>query len=85
MVATASSLPLIGSIVRSYATHYDGTGAAHAAEKFSKRASGFFARWSIKFSAEYYEAKEREEAAKGEALRVATVQPAAVARPPSVG
>ncbi len=85
MVATASSLPLIGSIVRSYATHYDGTGAAYAAEKFSKRSSGFFARWSIKFSAEYYEAKEREEAAKGEALRVATVQPAAVARPPSVG
>jgi len=59
-VATASSLPLIGPIVRSYAAHYDGVGTAPA-EKFSKQAGGFFARWSIKFSADYYEAKDREE------------------------
>jgi hypothetical protein len=83
-VATASSLPLIGPIVRSYAAHYDGVGTAHA-EKFSKQAGGFFARWSIKFSATYYEAKEREEAAKAHALQIATVQPSALVRPPAGG
>ena len=31
------------------------------------RTRGFFQRWSVKFTAEYYEAKEREEAAKGAA------------------
>jgi hypothetical protein len=83
-VAAASSLPLTGPIVRSYAARYDGVGSAHA-ETFSKQAGGFFARWSIKFSAEYYEAKEREEAAKRQALPLATVQPAAAGRPPAGG
>jgi hypothetical protein len=83
-VAAASSLPLLGSVVRSYAAHYDGVGSAPA-EKFSKQAGGFFARWSIKFSAAYYEAKEREEAAKAHALQIATVQPAAAGRPPAGG
>ncbi len=63
-VQGVSRLPLIGSIVRSYAAHYDGADQQHA-ERFSKKVSGFFARWSIKFSAEYYEAKEKDEAAKG--------------------
>jgi hypothetical protein len=83
-LAAASSLPLLGSVVRSYAAHYDGVGSAHA-EKFSTKAGGFFARWSIKFSAAYYEAKEREGAAKAHALQIATVQPAAAGRPPAGG
>jgi len=83
-VEGVSRLPLMASIVRSYSAHYDGVGTAHA-EKFSKQAGGFFARWSIKFSATYYEAKEREEAAKAHALQIATVQPSALVRPPAGG
>jgi hypothetical protein len=56
-VHALSALPLIGAIVRSYATHYDGA-ERQSAEKLSKKIRGFFDRWSIKFSAEYYEAKE---------------------------
>jgi hypothetical protein len=81
-VRSASRLPLIGAIVRSYSTHYECVGPPHA-EKFSKRAGSFFARWSIKFSAEYYEAKERAEAAK--ALQIAAAQAAVTARPGTGG
>jgi len=58
-----AKVPLIGAVVRSYAARYDGV-SEQQPEKLSKKVSGFFARWSIHFSAEYYEAKEREEAAK---------------------
>ena len=53
-----SRVPLIGSIVTSYAAHYAAADPQRA-ERFSEKASGFFERWSIKFSAEYYEATER--------------------------
>ena len=33
-------------------------------EKASERLSGFYERWSVKFTAQYYEAKAREKAAK---------------------
>ena len=56
-----SRLPLIGSIVRRYAA--DGVGEPPA-ERFSEKVGGFFERWSIKFSAEYYESREKDEAAK---------------------
>jgi hypothetical protein len=56
-------VPLIGAIVRNYAARYEGAGERQP-EKLSEKVGGFFARWSIHFSAEYYEAKEREEAAK---------------------
>jgi hypothetical protein len=55
-------IPLIGSIFRSYAVHYDGANK-HDAESFSEKASRFFERWSIKFSAEYYETRDKEEGA----------------------
>jgi hypothetical protein len=58
-----SRLPLIGSIVSSYAAHYD-SADQQGAERLSKKVSGFFGRWSIKFSAEYYEAKEKDGTAK---------------------
>jgi hypothetical protein len=58
-----SRVPLIGSIVRSYAIHYGGAKQLDA-ERFSERASRFFERWSIKFSPEYYEAKVEDEAAR---------------------
>jgi hypothetical protein len=63
-----SRLPLIGSIIGSYAALYDGA-IQQPTEPFSKRVSGFFGRWSIKFSAEYYEAKERDEDVKEPFLR----------------
>ena len=53
-----SRLPLIGTIVKSYEAHYDGADPQKV-EKLSEKIRGFFGRWSIKFSAEYYEAKER--------------------------
>ena len=58
-----SDVSLIGPVVRSYAAHYRKVEHRNS-EKLSEKLSGFFERWSIKFSAEYYEAKEREKAAK---------------------
>jgi hypothetical protein len=62
-VAVLSAAPLLGAIVRRYADHYDAANRRPAA-LLSDRVAGAVSRWSIKFSAEYYEAKEREEAAK---------------------
>jgi hypothetical protein len=59
-----SKVPLIGAVVMSYAAHYDRAEQQHAV-RLSEKVSNFFGRWSEKFTAEYYEAKEREEAAKG--------------------
>jgi len=56
-----SRIPLIGSIVRSYEAQYGGLDQ-QPAETLSQQAVGFFEQWSIKFSAEYYDAKEREDA-----------------------
>ena len=65
-VGVLASIPLFGRIVRHYADHYD-EASQRPAELFSNRVSGLFSRWSVKFSAEYYEAKEREEAGKSSA------------------
>jgi hypothetical protein len=58
---TFSATPLIGALVQRRAARYE-EAAPPREEKFSERARGFFERWSIKFSAEYYEAREREQA-----------------------
>jgi hypothetical protein len=77
-VGGVSRLPLMSSIVRCYSVHYDGVDPPDA-ERFSKKVGGFFGRWSIKVSAEYYEAKERGEATKGHTRAQArTDQPSAV-------
>jgi hypothetical protein len=60
-VEVLSSAPLIGSVVKKYSEHYDGAGRHR--ERVSQRMSESLRHWSIKFSAEYYEAKEREQAA----------------------
>jgi hypothetical protein len=65
-VAVLSSAPLLGTIVRHYAYHYDAANRGPA-EPLSDRVSEALAHWSVKFTAQYYEAKEREEAAKGPA------------------
>ena len=62
IIDALSRVPLIGSIVRSYAAHY------HRADQpdnksAGERMSAFFTRWALNFSAEYYEAKDRQQAA----------------------
>jgi hypothetical protein len=57
MLERSCRLPLIGPVVTSYAKHY-GRGAETLAEPFSKKASSFFARWSMKFSTEYYDPRQ---------------------------
>jgi hypothetical protein len=61
-VAVLSRLPMLGGIVQRYVAHYDHANRVPT-EKFSEKARGFFERWSVKFTAEYYEAKEQREAA----------------------
>jgi hypothetical protein len=62
-----STVPLVGAIVQRYAEHYEAKNRQRG-ERFSEKARGVFARWSIKFSAEYYEAKEKGEATKRQGL-----------------
>jgi hypothetical protein len=57
-----SKVPLLGGIVRRYEAHYDTANRAPAV-KVSDRTREFVQRWSVKFTAEYYEAKERKDAA----------------------
>jgi hypothetical protein len=58
--------PLIGTVMAHYAHHYERAGQ-QPAEPLSEKVGDFFARWSVKFTAEYYEAKEKAEAAKRDA------------------
>ncbi len=66
IVAMLSRFPIFGGIVQRYTERYDEVNRIPAV-KFSDKARGFFHRWSVKFTADYYETKEREEAAKGAA------------------
>jgi hypothetical protein len=63
-VEVLSKAPLIGGVIRRYADHYDAV-SRQPAEPFSERVSDFYARWSVKFTAAYYEDRERAEATKG--------------------
>jgi hypothetical protein len=56
--------PVFGGVVQRYTAHYDEANRTPA-QKFSERTRGFFQRWSVKFTAEYYKDKERQDAAKG--------------------
>ena len=57
LLETFSGAPLIGSIVNRYFARY---GSMYSMRP-SEQVRGLFERWSIKFSADYYEAKDREE------------------------
>ena len=64
LIAKATSLPAWMQIpLRSYIAHYGDVGRKPE-KKFSERVGSFFGRWSIKFSAEYYEARESDEVAR---------------------
>jgi hypothetical protein len=72
--SSLSNVLLIGPVLRSYAAHY-ATVEQRKAQKASERISSLYEEWSLKFSAEYYEAKEREKEARAQAelaLRVAS-------------
>ncbi|HKS62879.1 MAG TPA: hypothetical protein VJT13_14345 [Xanthobacteraceae bacterium] len=62
-VASLASIPLFGTIVKRYAGQYEQANR-QPAKLLSERLSGFYSRWSIKFSAEYYEARELEESGR---------------------
>ncbi len=66
LVAVLSRLPMLGGIVQRYVAHYDHANRMPT-EKFSEKARGFFERWSVKFTAEYYEAKEQRDPASSRA------------------
>jgi hypothetical protein len=63
VVAILSRFPIFGGLVQRYTEHYDRANRDPAL-KFSDRTRSFFERWSVKFTAEYYDAKERADAAK---------------------
>ena len=66
IVAMLSRFPVFGRIVQRYTAHYDEANRASSI-KFSDKMRGFFQRWSVKFTADYYDDKERHAAAKGHA------------------
>jgi len=53
-----SGLPLAGPIIRRYQAHYDAAAEQKSPQKLSENVKGFFERWSVKLSVEYYEAKD---------------------------
>jgi hypothetical protein len=66
MVKRFSTAPFIGPIVGSYAARYT-SAEEQGAKRLSEKASSFFERWSLKFSAEYYEANEADAATRHQA------------------
>jgi hypothetical protein len=63
MVDLLSKAPVIGGVVQRYVDHYDAV-SRQPSEPFSERVGDFYARWSVKFTAEYYEAKEQSEGSR---------------------
>jgi hypothetical protein len=57
VIAAFARLPVIGALVRRYVRHY---GETADSERLSVRTRALFARWSTNFTAEYYEAKDRD-------------------------
>jgi hypothetical protein len=64
LLETFSGAPLISPIVNRYFARY---GSVYSTRP-SEQVRGLFERWSIKFSADYYEAKDREEDRNGPRL-----------------
>ena len=64
LLETFSGGPLVSSIVNRYFARY---GSVYSTRP-SEQVRGLFERWSIKLSADYYEAKDREEGRNGPRL-----------------
>jgi hypothetical protein len=67
LLETFSGAPLVSSIADRYFARY---GSVYSMRP-SEQVRGLFERWSIKFSADYYEAKDREESRNGPAFGLA--------------
>jgi hypothetical protein len=63
VVRVLAAIPLFGGIVQRYTDHYEEAERRPLAP-LSEKVGDFYARWSVKFTAKYYEDREREEAAK---------------------
>src|SRR5262245_32824991 len=64
LLETFSGAPFVSSILNRYYVRY---GSAYSTRP-SEQVRGLFERWSIKFSADYYEAKDRKEDRNGPRL-----------------
>ena len=62
-ISLLSRMWVIGPIIRNYEFHYR-SASRRDGEKASEKLSGFYERWSVKFTAEYYETKALEKDAK---------------------
>ncbi len=62
VAARLSKVPVLGSVLRTYAAHYDRAGQAPR-QRLSQKVRAFLDRWEMKFMPAYYEAKEKEKAA----------------------
>lgn len=65
-VELLATVPLFGGIVQRYKQHYDEV-SQQPNLLLSQRVSDFYERWSVKFTARYYEDREREQAVKAHA------------------
>ena len=66
LVKRLARLPVFGPVVARYAIEYRRTHEPHP-ETLSTRTRTFFQRWSVKFTADYYEAREAAAAGHGSA------------------
>jgi hypothetical protein len=62
-IALLSRVWVIGPIIKDYEFHYRSASRLDG-ETASEKLSGFYERWSVKFTAEYYETKALEKEAK---------------------
>jgi hypothetical protein len=69
-----SRVRLIGPVVERYASYFN---RSEHNDKPSEKLRGVYERWSVKFSAGYYEGKEREKAAKAVSEKILERHPVA--------
>ena len=74
--APLAKVPVLGPVIRTYESHYDRAGAAPP-QRLSQRIKAFFQKWEIKFTPDYYEAKE-----KGKTVAAAPAPSPSEERPP---
>jgi hypothetical protein len=63
LVGRLAAIPLFGGIVRRYQQHYEDA-CRHPKLPVSERIGDFYARWSVKFTAKYYEDRERAQVSR---------------------
>jgi hypothetical protein len=66
VVDQLAAISFMSGMMRGYQAQYDAI-SEHPKPPVSERVRDFYARWSVKFTAQYYEDRERDEATKGHA------------------